>query len=104
MSTGPGAIQADYKDTQGQAKQVPELFRQLWSKIYGQVYPYSVDPTTEFDLGESENAADYIVIYNYALFVRNAEKGRVCRDSPLIYKAGMITIGPLFYGLSHYTA
>lgn len=73
---GPGAVRADYKDTTGKAAQVPALSRQLWSKIYGQDYPYPVDPsdtTTEFDLGESENAADYIVIYNYALLVRDAE-------------------------------
>ncbi len=73
---GPGAVRADYKDIKGRVAQAPKLSRQLWSKIYGQAYPYPVDPTnttTEFDLGESENAADYIVIYNYALLVRDAD-------------------------------
>lgn len=73
---GPGAIRADYKDTLGKAAQVPKLSRQMWGKINTQKYPYPFDPndkTTEFDLGESENAADYIVIYNYALLVRDAD-------------------------------
>lgn len=73
---GPGAIRADYKDTLGEVSQAPALSRQLWSKTNAQAYPYPYDPdntTTEFDLGESENAADYIVIYNYALLVRDAE-------------------------------
>ena len=73
---GPGAMRNDYKDTTGVAAQAPELSRQLWEKLYGEEYPYEYDPadtTTIFDLSASENAADYIVIYNYALLVRNAD-------------------------------
>jgi hypothetical protein len=73
---GPGAIRADYKDTLGKVSQAPALSRQLWSKTNDLAYPYPFEPenmTTEFDLGESENAADYIVIYNYALLVRDAK-------------------------------
>ncbi|MDC7227909.1 MAG: DUF1566 domain-containing protein [Spirochaetales bacterium] len=73
---GPGAMRNDYKDTTGAATQAPELSRQLWEKLYGEEYPYDFDPadtTTIFDLSASENAADYIVIYNYALLVRDAD-------------------------------
>ncbi len=73
---GPGAMRNDYKDTTGAAVQAPELCRQLWEKLYGEVYPYDFDPadtTTIFDLSASENAADYIVIYNYALLVRTVD-------------------------------
>lgn len=72
---GPGAMRNDYKDTTGKALQAPELSRQFWSKLYGEEYPYDFNPadsTTMFDLSASENAADYIVIYNYALLVRDA--------------------------------
>ena len=73
---GPGCMRGDYKDTLGTVTQVPALSRELWSEIYGEAYPYDFDPentTTEFDLTMSENAVDYIVIYNYALLVRDAE-------------------------------
>jgi hypothetical protein len=73
---GPGAMRNDYKDTTGVATQAPELARQFWSELYGEAYPYEFDPddtTTMFDLSASENAADYIVIYNYALLVRDAD-------------------------------
>lgn len=72
---GPGCMRADYKDTNGAVTQVPELSRTFWEKLYGQEYPYDFDENntvTEFDLSNSENAADYIVIYNYALLVRDA--------------------------------
>ena len=72
---GPGCMRADYKDTEGVVTQVPELSRTLWAQLYGTEYPYPFDEsntTTEFDLSNSENAADYIVIYNYALLVRDA--------------------------------
>ncbi len=70
---GPGAMRNDYKDTSGAAVQAPALCRQLWSELYGEEYPYDFNPgddTTIFDLSASENAADYIVLYNYALMVR----------------------------------
>ena len=73
---GPGCMRADYKDTEGYVSQAPELSRTFWEKLYGVEYPYTFDEsntTTEFDLGFSENAADYIVIYNYAFLVRNSE-------------------------------
>ena len=81
---GPGCMRADYKDTASQTtvnnitytlSQVPSLSRQKWETIYlvDYPYPYNDDTFTEFDLSFSENAADYIVIYNYALLVRNAE-------------------------------
>lgn len=73
---GPGAMRNDYKDTTGVAIQAPELSRQLWSELYGEEYPYDFDPadtTSIFDLSASENAADYIVIYNYALLVRDTD-------------------------------
>ena len=73
---GPGAMWNDYKDITGAAAQAPTLSRELWSTLYGEEYPYPYDPadtTTIFDLSASENAADYIVIYNYALLVRNAD-------------------------------
>lgn len=73
---GPGAMRADYKDTEGYATQAPLLSRTLWERLNGRDYPYPVDEsdtTTEFDLGYSENAADYIVIYNYAFLVRDVK-------------------------------
>ena len=73
---GPGAMRNDYKDTTGVAIQAPELSRQFWSELYGEEYPYDYDPadtTSIFDLSASENAADYIVIYNYALLVRDVD-------------------------------
>ncbi len=73
---GPGAMRNDYKDTTGAAVQAPALSRELWSQLYGEEYPYDFDPGLDisiFDLSASENAADYIVIYNYALLVRNAD-------------------------------
>jgi hypothetical protein len=73
---GPGCMRADYKDTNGYVSQAPELSRTFWEHIYGVEYPYPVDEnntTTEFDLSFSENAADYIVLYNYALLVRDVE-------------------------------
>lgn len=73
---GPGAMRNDYKDTTGAATQAPALARQFWSKLYGEEYPYEFDQkdsTTIFDLSASENAADYIVLYNYALLVRDAD-------------------------------
>ncbi|QEN08971.1 DUF1566 domain-containing protein [Oceanispirochaeta crateris] len=73
---GPGAMRNDYKDVTGTATQAPALSRELWSKLYGEEYPYDFDPsdeTTLFDLSASENAADYIVLYNYALLVRDAD-------------------------------
>lgn len=73
---GPGAMRNDYKDTTGAATQAPALSRALWEQLYGEEYPYEYDEandtTTIFDLSASENAADYIVIYNYALLVRDA--------------------------------
>ena len=73
---GPGAMRNDYKDTNGAALQAPELAREFWQQLYGEEYPYEYDEandsTTIFDLSASENAADYIVIYNYALLVRDA--------------------------------
>ncbi|MDC7222284.1 MAG: DUF1566 domain-containing protein [Spirochaetales bacterium] len=72
---GPGCMRADYKDTNGYVSQAPELSRTFWETLYGTEYPYAYDEsntTTEFDLSFSENAADYIVIYNYALLVRDA--------------------------------
>jgi hypothetical protein len=72
---GPGCMRADYKDTNYIVTQVPELSRTFWEKLYGEDYPYDFDENntvTEFDLSNSENAADYIVIYNYALLVRDA--------------------------------
>ncbi len=73
---GPGAMRNDYKDTTGVATQAPELSRQLWESLYGEEYPYDYDPedtTTIFELSASENAADYIVLYNYALLVRDVD-------------------------------
>ncbi|MDC7220794.1 MAG: DUF1566 domain-containing protein [Spirochaetales bacterium] len=73
---GPGAMRNDYKDLTGAASQAPKLSRELWSKLYGEEYPYDFDPsdeTTIFDLSASENAADYIVLFNYALLVRDAD-------------------------------
>ena len=73
---GPGAMRNDYKDTTGVAVQAPALSRQFWEQLYGEEYPYdfdSADSTSIFDLSASENAADYIVIYNYALLVRDAD-------------------------------
>lgn len=73
---GPGCMRADYKDTEGYVTQAPELSRTFWEYLYGTEYPYPVDEsitTTEFDLSFSENAADYIVIYNYAFLVRDVE-------------------------------
>jgi hypothetical protein len=72
---GPGCMRADYKDTNGEVSQAPELSRTFWESLYGVEYPYEFDAsntTTEFDLSMSENAADYIVIYNYAFLVRDA--------------------------------
>ncbi len=71
---GPGCMRADYKDATSVITQAPKLSRDFWQSIYGEDYPYPFDEentTTEFDLSNSENAADYIVIYNYALLVRN---------------------------------
>ncbi|MGD1823672.1 MAG: DUF1566 domain-containing protein [Pleomorphochaeta sp.] len=71
---GPGCMRADYKDTTYEVTQVPKLSRDFWADLYDETYPYSYDEsdtTTEFDLSNSENAADYIVIYNYALLVRD---------------------------------
>lgn len=81
---GPGCMRADYKDTGSvttsfenniQVSQAPALSRAFWESIYGEEYPYPYeeDTFTEFDLTNSENAADYVVIYNYALLVRNAD-------------------------------
>ena len=73
---GPGAMRNDYKDTTGTATQAPALCRQFWSELYGEEYPYDFNPADEitiFDLSASENAADYIVLYNYALLVRDAD-------------------------------
>ncbi len=74
---GPGAMRNDYKDKTGAATQAPQLAREFWEQLYGEEYPYDYDEendaTTIFDLSASENAADYIVIYNYALLVRNAD-------------------------------
>ncbi|OJF75857.1 MAG: hypothetical protein BKP49_10385 [Treponema sp. CETP13] len=81
---GPGCMRADYKDTESvttsfenniQVSQAPALSRAFWESIYGEEYPYPYeeDTFTEFDLSNSENAADYVVIYNYALLVRNAD-------------------------------
>ncbi|MDC7233987.1 MAG: DUF1566 domain-containing protein [Spirochaetales bacterium] len=73
---GPGAMRNDYKDTTGAATQAPALSRQFWSELYGEEYPYEFDhsdETTIFDLSASENAADYIVLYNYALLVRDID-------------------------------
>jgi len=73
---GPGAMRNDYKDTNGAAIQAPKLARDFWEQLYDEEYPYEYDEandtTTIFDLSASENAADYIVIYNYALLVRDA--------------------------------
>lgn len=73
---GPGAMRNDYKDITGAATQQPALARALWERLYGEAYPYAFDPsdtTTIFDLSASENAADYIGIFNYALLVRDAD-------------------------------
>lgn len=73
---GPGCMRADYKDTEYVVTQVPELSRDFWASLYSIDYPYDYDSTnttTEFDLSNSENAADYIVIYNYALLVRDID-------------------------------
>ena len=73
---GPGAMRNDYKDTTGAATQQPALARALWERLYGETYPYEFDPgdsTTIFQLSASENAADYIGIFNYALLVRDAD-------------------------------
>lgn len=73
---GPGCMRADYKDANGYVSQAPLLSRTFWESLYGEEYPYPYDPsdtTTEFDLSFSENAADYIVIYNFALLVRDAK-------------------------------
>lgn len=72
---GPGAMRNDYKDITGAATQQPKLSRELWSRIYNEEYPYEFDAeddTTIFDLSASENAADYIGIFNYAIIVRDA--------------------------------
>jgi hypothetical protein len=71
---GPGAMRNDYKDLTGAATQTPKLARELWSRINGQAFPYPFDEndtTTIFDLSASENAADYIVLFNHALIVRD---------------------------------
>jgi hypothetical protein len=73
---GPGAMRNDYKDLTGAATQTPKLARELWTRINGQEFPYAFDEndtTTIFDLSASENAADYIVLYNHALLVRDAD-------------------------------
>ncbi|MGD1823671.1 MAG: DUF1566 domain-containing protein [Pleomorphochaeta sp.] len=73
---GPGCMRADYKDTSSVITQAPKLSRDFWSYLYGVEYPYPYDEnntTTEFDLSNSENAADYIVIYNYAFLVRDID-------------------------------
>ena len=78
---GPGCMRADYKDTDSTTtslttnvtvSQAPELSREKWEDIYDEDYPYSYsdDTYTEFDLSNSENAADYVVLYNYAFLVR----------------------------------
>ncbi len=83
---GPGAIRADYKS--GTA---PALSQAFYEKISGEAYPgdewtdgnYVLSGETvtdkdqdgdidEFDLSFSENAADYIVIYNRVMLVRDA--------------------------------
>ncbi len=82
---GPGCIRADYKS--GTA---PELSQQFYEQISGVEYPGDdfvagvseisgsvVEDVTgdglynEFDLTYSENAADYIVIYNRVMLVRD---------------------------------
>ena len=79
---GPGCMRADYKDITTKTtvngktytiSQAPALSRAFWQQIYGVEYPYAYtkDTYTEFDLSNSENAADYIVLYNYALLVRD---------------------------------
>lgn len=74
---GPSAMRNDYKDTNGGAIQAPKLARDFWEQLYGDEYPYEYDETNDsttiFDLSASENAADYIVIYNYALLIRDAD-------------------------------
>jgi len=85
---GPGCMRADYKNTESRTtslfpnqkritvSQAPLLSRTLWEKVNGKKYPYPFDSKnkiTEFDLSNSENAADYIVIYNYALLVRDTK-------------------------------
>ena len=83
---GPGAIRADYKS--GTA---PALSQAFYEQITGEEYPgeewtegnYIVSGTEvtdtdgdgdvdEFDLSYSENAADYISIYNRVMLVRDA--------------------------------
>jgi len=83
---GPGCMRADYKDTQSKTTpifsnqktitvlQTPLLSKTFWKKLNHKKYPYPFNEKnkiTEFDLSNSENAADYIVIYNYALLVRD---------------------------------
>ncbi len=73
---GPGCMRADYKDTNGVVSQAPEASKEFWEELYGEDYPYEWDASntiSESDLTNSENAADYIVIYNYALLVRDAQ-------------------------------
>ncbi|OJF75858.1 MAG: hypothetical protein BKP49_10390 [Treponema sp. CETP13] len=87
---GSGCMRADYKDTESTTtslttnytvSQAPLLSREKWLDIYGfdtddmsnYPYDYTDDTFTEFDLTNSENAADYIVLYNYALLVRDTE-------------------------------
>ncbi|MDV7104562.1 DUF1566 domain-containing protein [Vibrio sp. TH_r3] len=73
---GPGAMRNDYKDLTGVATQTPKLARELWARINGQEFPYEFDvndTTTIFDLSASENAADYTVLFNHAMLVRDAD-------------------------------
>lgn len=74
---GPGCMRADYKDTEGAVTQAPEASKTFWEELYGEEYPYPYDESnsvTEEDLTNSENAADYVVIYNYALLVRDVDQ------------------------------
>ena len=81
---GPGCIRADYK--YGTA---PELSQAFYEQITEEAYPgaewnYSLNgqiftdqdgdnDVDEFDLTNSENAADYVVIYNRVMLVRNSD-------------------------------